>query len=307
MREKKEQQDRAIGLRYKPEEIKTLPGADTKPQSLIAGILARIRKDEIDFGAKGGSQQRMTSSTSLERIIELLEGYYGRPAPPTITEPLEIILLENIAYLVDDRQRERAFAALRAEVGTEPGEILSAPMKKLLQVAALGGMRPEARVGKLREIAMIALGEFGGDLGSALRQLLTREEPLAQAKKSLKKFPGIGEPGAEKILLFTKSFPILALESNGLRVLLRLGFGQEHKNYSTGYRSVQKALQDQVGDDCAFLISAYQLLRRHGKELCRTNHPACELCPLNQRCRYYLERRPKGPDSTRKATHTSED
>lgn len=240
------------------------------------------------------------ASSSLEQIIHLLQDYYGRPAPPAITEPLEIILLENIAYLVDDRQREKAFAALRAEVGTEPGEILSAPMKKLLQVASLGGMRPEARVGKLREIALIALEEFNGDLGLALKQ------PLAQAKKSLKKFPGIGDPGAEKILLFTKSFPILALESNGLRVLLRLGFGQEHKNYSTSYRSVQEALQEQVGEECAFLIRAHQLLRRHGKELCRTNHPACELCPLNRSCRYYLERR-RETGSTKKATRTSGD
>ena len=120
----------------------------------------------------------MASALSLEQIIHLLQDYYGQPAPPAITEPLEIILLENIAYLVDDRQRAKTFFALRAEVGTEPGEILSASVKKLLQVASLGGMRPEARVGKLREIALIALEEFNGDLGSALKQ------PLAQAKKS---------------------------------------------------------------------------------------------------------------------------
>ena len=34
-----------------------------------------------------------------------------------------------------------------------------------------------------------------------------------------------GEPGAEKVLLFSGSAPVLALDSNALRVLLRLGFG----------------------------------------------------------------------------------
>jgi endonuclease-3 len=57
--------------------------------------------------------------------------------------------------------------------------------------------------------------------------------PLPKAKKALQKFPGIGEPGAEKILLFTRTHPLMALESNGLRVLVRLGFGAEHKNYAT--------------------------------------------------------------------------
>src|SRR5437660_11573625 len=100
---------------------------------------------------------------------------------------------------------------------------------------------------------------------------------------------------------------MLALESNGLRTLLRLGFGQEHKNYSTSYRAVQDALQHQVGDDCAFLIRAYELLRQHGKELCRTKHPACELCPLNRSCRYYLERGRGEAGRTRKAASTPGD
>jgi hypothetical protein len=49
------------------------------------------------------------------------------------------------------------------------------------------------------------------DLGAVL------DRPQADAIRALKKFPAIGEPGAEKILLFAGKAPILALESNGLR------------------------------------------------------------------------------------------
>src|SRR4029077_15984410 len=117
------------------------------------------------------------------------------------------------------------------------------------------------------------LNDFGGSLDQALTL------PFAKARKALQGFPAIGAPGAEKILLFTKTYPVLALESNGLRVLLRLGFGEERKNYSASYASVQTALQDEIGNDCGFLISAHQLLRRHGKELCRRSNPACDACP----------------------------
>ncbi len=65
-------------------------------------------------------------------------------------------------------------------------------------------------------------------------------------RKRCKKFPRIGEPGAEKILLFSQSYPVLALESNGLRVLLRLGFGEERKNYSVSYKLAQAAAQSQL-------------------------------------------------------------
>src|SRR5204862_758081 len=56
--------------------------------------------------------------TAFEQVIMLLERHYGRPEPPRVTSPLEMILHENVAYLVSDAQREAAFAALRSRVGT---------------------------------------------------------------------------------------------------------------------------------------------------------------------------------------------
>src|SRR5205085_7691067 len=137
------------------------------------------------------------------------------------------------------------------------------------------------RAARLRELALIAMDEFGGDLSAALRL------PLPKAKKALQKFPSIGEPSAEKVLLFTRSYPILGLESNGLRVLLRLGFGEEKKNYSATYRSVQDAINDQLKKDYGWLINAHVLLRQHGKELCKTNRPLCEKCPVKRSCAYF--------------------
>jgi endonuclease III len=151
--------------------------------------------------------------------------------------------------------------------GIKAGDIIAAPIQSLTSPspgwAAFNLTMSVAR--RLKEIALIVLNEFEGDLRKAL------DLPAPQAIRALKKFPSIADPGAEKILLFTRTYPLLGLESNGLRVLLRLGFGQEYKNYSTSYRSVGEALADQIGDDCDFLIQANQLLRRHGKTLCKTN------------------------------------
>jgi endonuclease-3 len=214
---------------------------------------------------------------SLQRIIAQLEKRYGTPAAP-LSDPFELILWENIGYLINDEKRKMAFERLRKEVGLKPSDILSAPPARLFEIAKLGGIHPETRAQRLREIAHIVFNDFDGDLNQALKL------PLPKAIKALKKFPSIGDPGAEKILLFTKTYPVLALESNGLRVLLRLGFGEEQKNYSASYRSVREALADQIGDDCDFLIKAHELLRLHGKEICKTNHPKCDLCPLNETC-----------------------
>ena len=213
-------------------------------------------------------------------VIDTLERFYGRPKPPAVTDPLGMILLENAAYLVDDDRRQAAFDTLRKQIGLNPSRIQAASAERLLAVAERGGAFPAQRVGKLRRVAELALDLFDGDLNRIPRLSLTA------AKRALRKFPGIGEPGAEKILLFAEAYPIPALESNGLRVLVRLGFGKESKNYSTTYRSAQKAIEGQFPADCDWLIRAHQLLRRHGQEICRRTIPECEVCPLASGCEY---------------------
>src|SRR6266567_5276458 len=220
----------------------------------------------------------VAAKLNLQKIVSQLAKHYGDPKPPITTDPFELILLENIAYLVSDARREEAFAMLP---GTRPHELLVASHDDILKATKLGGMHPEQRVSRLREIALIAMNEFEGDLKPALRL------PLPKAKQALRKFPSIGEPSAEKILLFTRSYPILGLDSNGLRVLMRLGFGEEKKNYSATYRSVQEAINDQWKKDYDWLINAHVLLRQHGKELCKTNRPLCEKCPVKRSCAYF--------------------
>ena len=217
----------------------------------------------------------------LFKIIAKLQRHYGHPRPPITSDPFELILLENVAYLVNDERREKAFATLRKHAGTRPHEILSASNDDILKATSLGGMHPEQRVARLREIALIAMNEFNGELKHALKL------PLPKAKQALRKFPSIGEPSAEKILLFTRSYPVLGLDSNGLRVLLRLGYGEEKKSYTTTYRSVQEAIKGQLKDDYDWLINSHILLRQHGRELCKTNAPLCEKCPVRTKCAYY--------------------
>jgi endonuclease-3 len=93
-------------------------------------------------------------------------------------------------------------------------------------LAAIGkaGILPDVSAEKLLTIANITYEEFDSDLQTTLKK------PLPEAKKALKRFPSIGDPGAEKILLFTRSYPVMALDSNALRVLCRVGFADEQKS-----------------------------------------------------------------------------
>jgi endonuclease III len=218
---------------------------------------------------------------TLPEIIERLEAAQGAPPPPPPTDPWRLVLLENVAYLADDERRDRALRMLEHEIGIDPESILDATQDQLEAVTG-HGILPATFAEKLRTCARIVLEMFNGDLDTVLKL------PVAQARKSLKRFPGIGDPGAEKILLFGHAYPLPALESNGLRVLVRLGYAEESKNYATTYRLVQEAIEPELRRDFAWLIRMHQVLRRHGQDLCKRTKPQCPRCPLAPGCAFHL-------------------
>ncbi len=200
-------------------------------------------------------------------------------AEPPMRDPLHLILWENIGYLIDDEKRAVLFEEFNERVGLDADAIARAPQSILMDISKRGGMRPATRVQRWRTIAHIVLAEGGGDLKRTLRQL-----PLSKARALLKKFPGIGDPGADKILLFAGIASVPSLESNGLRAMVRLGYAPEEKSYSTTYKGAVRVLAKESGGDPQWLMAAHVALREHGRHLCKRNKPQCMACMLDKVC-----------------------
>jgi len=218
---------------------------------------------------------------TIPELVDRLAEVYGEPAPPPRRSLLELVVWENVAYLADDTSRERAFDLLRTHIGISPEQLLAAPDSALEAITGHGILAAN-QADKLREIGRIARDDFDGDVESV------RDLPLAKARRALMRFPSIGEPGAEKILLFCRAQPVLGLESNGVRVLTRVGLVAEARSYTATYREVQHLVAPFADRGCDWLIRAHQLLRQHGQSLCRRTRPACERCPLSEACAFYI-------------------
>jgi endonuclease-3 len=221
----------------------------------------------------------------MTEILDRLERFYGRPKPPKPIDPYEMVLHRNCGYPQSDVNCDKGFQALRKEIGIRPSEILAAPIQKLRAAMREGGIVPELRAQRLKEIAARVESEFGGNLGAVLRL------PVAEAKKALKKFPTLGESGAEKILLFTGTAPVAAVPSNCIHVPLRLGFGRESKNWAASYKSAQEAIRAELPETCEAQLRAYLLFKEHGQTLCKSARPKCEECPVTDECRYFAATR----------------
>jgi endonuclease-3 len=201
--------------------------------------------------------------TRLAGFLNNLEAHYGPQSPPPCKTAYQMVLWELVAYLQPDERRLIAYQALERRVGFQQDAIRKAPIEELIGITRLGGMSAEQRAWKLKQSADVV---------------------CKLEKKALVRFPMIDEPGAEKILLFTGTVPVMALESNGLRVLTRLGYTDEKKSYSSTYKAAQAAASQELPAAFEPLQRAFLLLRKHGQESCLRKDPACSVCPLNHDC-----------------------
>jgi endonuclease III len=204
---------------------------------------------------------------TLATVLDRLEADAGPADPLPATDGWLLVLAENIGYLVDDSTRWAAMTTLRTTVGTEPERILAASDDDLLRVVV--GMRPAERVARLRRCAELRLADPG---------------PSSRTGTKWSAYPGIGQPGVQRIELFTGTKPVLALDANALRVLVRLGYGDPAGSYSVVYRKTQAAASAETDETVPARQRAHQLLRRHGQTVCRRSAPACSTCELADLC-----------------------
>jgi endonuclease-3 len=220
-----------------------------------------------------------TRSPRLPRLLEALRGYYGTLKPPPACGAFELVVWEKVAYLATDARRLAAFELLRKTVGLTPQAMVSAKRSAIVDALTAGGIAAPERATHLIAAAELVIGDFDGRLDDVCSR------PLSDAKRALKRIYGIADPGAEKILLLTGNHRVLGLDSNGLRVLSRLGYGVQSKTYSTTYKSAtDAALLELSGVPMAGLIEANLLLRHHGQTLCKTSNPKCGACVLRDVC-----------------------
>jgi endonuclease-3 len=187
----------------------------------------------------------------------------------------------HCGYPASDTACAKGWAELNSRVGVEPEQILAANPAKLALALKAGGMVPELRAMRLKEIAERVQKEFGGDLRGALGGI-----PIVKARAALKKFPNIADPGVDRILLFAGISPVAAIPSNCPQVLVRIQAGREPENYGKTYSEAQRMLAAEIPATFEARTRAYLLLKCHGQQICKRTKPKCGVCPVAPACAF---------------------
>ncbi|HEY6308955.1 MAG TPA: hypothetical protein VI488_21135 [Candidatus Angelobacter sp.] len=217
----------------------------------------------------------------VPELLSSLESFYGPQEPGWPTDPYLFLVWWHCGYPASDAACAKGWVKLNRDIGTSPEQLLAASPDNLASALKPGGMVPELRAMRLKEIAARVKDEYGGDLRAALAG------PIAQARTTLKRFSNIADPGADRILLFAGIAPVAAVPSNCPHVLVRIQRGLERENYGVTYKEAQHAIAEEVPEKLDARIRAYLLLKRHGQELCKRTKPKCAQCPVSSSCAFF--------------------
>jgi endonuclease III len=215
----------------------------------------------------------------ITSLLDRLESFYGKQRSEVPTDPYEFLVWWHCGYPPSEERCAKGWQSVRSKIGIAPKQLLAA---KTVLTGALkvGGMVPSLRAARLKEIAGRVQDEFDGDLRSALSRLTAM-----QARKVLKTFPGIGNPGADRILLFARLSPVAAVPSSCPHALVRVAHGAEGDKYTAAYAAAHGMLGS-LPATFSSRIRGYLLVNRHGHELCKRSKPACASCPLESDCAF---------------------
>ncbi len=217
----------------------------------------------------------------IASLLDTLEAFHGVQQLSWPADPYLFLVWWHCGYPASDGACAKGWEALQSQIGVEPDRLLAANPSKLTLALKPGGMAPELRAMRLKEIAERVLKEFGGDLQRALTGM-----SISKARAALKKFPNIADPGVDRILLFAGISSVAAVPSNCPQVLVRIEIGKEGDNYGRQYADAQRIIAAEVPAKFDARMRAYLLLKRHGQQLCKRTNPKCRACPVAASCAF---------------------
>ena len=104
---------------------------------------------------------------AIADILDRLESFHGPQQPSWPTDPYAFLVWWHCGYPASDTTCARGWDALTKAVGIEPRQLLRASPAVMAAALRPGGMVPELRAMRLKEIAQRVEQELGGDLRGA--------------------------------------------------------------------------------------------------------------------------------------------
>lgn len=221
--------------------------------------------------ARGRSPARATARRRTGTVLSRLEKAYGRPRPGHRLDPLDELILTVLSQNTNDRNRDRAYKALRDRYPRWE-DVLGATDRAVARVIRVGGLANQ-KAQRIRRILGQILDQRGElDLG------FLRRWSVEKAGGYLSEFRGVGEKTVNCVLLFSLGKRAFPVDTHIHRLALRLGLVRDGADAAETHRVMHDLIPQRE------YYPAHLNLIRHGREVCHARRPECARCILLDRC-----------------------
>lgn len=213
----------------------------------------------------------MQSIIEIDELIKILTPEYGSFEWKPRYDPASELVYTILSQHTSDINSERAFINLIDKFG-EIEQVAMAEVSEIEESIRTGGLS-KTKAPRIKAV----LNQIFDELGSYDLSFL-KEMPLQEAKSWLKRLDGIGPKTAAIILCFSLGMPAMPVDTHIYRVAMRLGLIDS----KTTADDAHDILEDKIMAEDIFQF--HLLLINHGRKICKSRRPLCNLCKLSQQC-----------------------
>ena len=218
------------------------------------------------------------STASLKRkalrVHQVLLDVYGDEGWHSNKPPLDELISTILSQNTNDRNRDRAFANLRATFPTWE-EVRDAPL-----VDVIDSIRSAGLANQKGQCIQSMLHDLTLERGSLDLEFL-RYMPLEEARSWLTSYKGVGPKTAAIVLLFSLDKSAFPVDTHVYRVSGRLGLRPVKMTADDSHAYLESILPPDT------YYAAHINLIRLGREVCSARSPDCPNCVLKRMCNYY--------------------
>lgn len=209
-----------------------------------------------------------------QAVYQRLEEAFGLPDWGIESLPLDELINTILSQNTNDRNRDVAYANLRARYATWE-EVRDAPLNEVIDAIRPAGLANQK--GARIQAVLQQITEERGSLDLNFLFELSAEEAFAW----LSRFKGVGPKTASIVLQFSLAKPAFPVDTHVYRVSGRIGLRPAKMTVEQAHEHLAKLFDpEQYGPGHLNII-------RLGRQICHARNPQHEVCPVRDLCDFY--------------------
>ena len=223
--------------------------------------------------AKQSIEARVPSTSDIHKVSELLERTYKNPRHGNPRRPLDDLIYIILSTRTRDLKFRTTFKDLKKAFPSwdRLRSRKRSTLERIIIPAGLGRLK----AAQIIDIIAVLRRRFGRATLAPLAKMTD-----AEAEHILISLPGVGPKVAKCVLMYALGRDVLPVDVHVHRLATRLGF-RTKKRPDTSQELIESAVPPELR--YSFHVNAVA----HGRAVCMSQRPRCDMCPISKWCRYY--------------------